>query len=153
MSDALPHRLKRETGALHAEVERAGVMAVLLTGRVERATYVALLANLQAMYAALETGLLRHAAHAVLAPLHDPALFRADALAADLATLHGPDWREAVPLVPAGAAYVRRLQELAETAPALLAAHAYVRYLGDLHGGQILASNGSLHARLLDLVG
>ena len=35
-------------------------------------------------------------------------------------------------------AYVTRLRHLTELKPQLLAAHAYVRYLGDLSGGQIL---------------
>jgi heme oxygenase len=34
--------------------------------------------------------------------------------------------------------YVARLEEIARTHPPLLAAHAYVRYMGDLSGGQIL---------------
>jgi heme oxygenase len=33
---------------------------------------------------------------------------------------------------------VARLQEISETNPALLVAHAYVRYMGDLSGGQSL---------------
>ena len=35
-------------------------------------------------------------------------------------------------------AYVARLREIAQARPVLLPAHAYVRYLGDLRGGQIL---------------
>jgi heme oxygenase len=34
--------------------------------------------------------------------------------------------------------YVTRLESLDRDRPALLAAHAYVRYLGDLSGGQML---------------
>jgi len=39
---------------------------------------------------------------------------------------------------PAAHGYVARIRELEDTAPELLAAHAYVRYLGDLSGGRIL---------------
>lgn len=50
--------------------------------------------------------------------------------------------READPpaevLRPATVAYVERLREIEATQPELLVAHAYVRYLGDLSGGQQL---------------
>ena len=55
-----------------------------------------------------------------------------------MTTLHGPDWAESIPLQPASASYVDRLRDLDDSRPALLLAHAYVRYLGDLSGGQML---------------
>jgi len=42
-------------------------------------------------------------------------------------------------LQPAALGYVQRLQQLAADDPPLLVAHAYVRYLGDLSGGQLLS--------------
>ena len=44
------------------------------------------------------------------------------------------------PLTQAAQAYVQRLQALGREQPLLLAAHAYVRYLGDLNGGQMLSA-------------
>ena len=41
-------------------------------------------------------------------------------------------------LQPATDAYVNRIRELDASTPDLLLAHAYVRYLGDLSGGQML---------------
>ena len=41
-------------------------------------------------------------------------------------------------LLSSTAAYVERLHTIGRDAPELLVAHAYVRYLGDLSGGQIL---------------
>ena len=133
----LPALLRSATWPLHAEVERAGLMRRLLAGRIERTDYVALLQNLGAIYAALEPLLLQHRADPALAPIHDPALHRTVALRADLRFLAG-----AVPRAPALAratqTYVERLHEIGRCAPRLLAAHAYVRYLGDLSGGQAL---------------
>ncbi len=144
LSTDLATRLRSATRTLHAEVERTGVMADLLAGRLERAGYAALLRNLHAIYAALEPALEGFE----LLPV--PALARAPRLAKDLEALHGAGWREALPLAPAAAAYAVRLRALGARQAPELAAHAYVRYLGDLHGGQVLAR---LVARRFGLAG
>lgn len=135
----LAGRLREATQALHATVERSGVMHRLLRGQLDRRGYCRLLRNLQPIYAALEAGLSRHADHPGLAPLGCAALYRSTALAADLQALHGPDWATTLDRVDASTRYGEHLQRLADTDAAALAAHAYVRYLGDLHGGQLLA--------------
>ena len=138
MSPDLPARLRLETRDLHAATERSGAMAALLAGRLARPAYCAMLRNLHALYAALEAALREHQHDAAIAPLQTQALQRAPALTVDLSVLHGPAWATDLPLQPAMASYVQRLQTLAQTASPALVAHAYVRYLGDLHGGQIL---------------
>jgi heme oxygenase len=134
----LGEALRTHTRDLHTAVERSGVMRELLRGRVERSTYCLLLRNFHALYAALEDGLAAHATDARLLPAQAPQLARSAALAADLELLHGARWADALPLLPATRNYVERLRALAHDSPALLLAHAYVRYLGDLSGGQIL---------------
>ncbi len=129
----LAARLRGATRELHAEVERTGVMADLLAGRLPRAGFAALLRNLHALYAALEPALEGFA----LLPV--PPLGRTARLAEDLQVLHGPGWQAALPLAGAAAEYAARLQALGARQAPELAAHAYVRYLGDLHGGQVLA--------------
>ncbi len=135
---SFPQRLKAATAEEHRRVERSGVMVTLLRGRIERVAYLALLRNLHAIYAALEPALLRHAASAVVGPVVMPELFRTEALERDLQTLHHDADPPAGALRPATAAYVARLHELDAKRPELLVAHAYVRYLGDLSGGQQL---------------
>lgn len=135
---ALTALLKRRTTALHRAAERAGVMQPLLRGTLGRTAYCRLLRNLHAIYGVLERGLLRHRADPAIAPVCLPELFRTDAIAADLARLHGDGWQAALPLAPAAADYAARLATIADEAPALLLAHAYVRFLGDLSGGQAL---------------
>jgi len=101
--------------------------------------YCLLLRSLHALYTALEEGLRASVSRApLLAPLVIPELWRTDALAQDLDFLHGPDW--AVSLEPRRSAerYRDRLETLARRRPALLASHAYVRYLGDLSAGRLL---------------
>jgi heme oxygenase len=136
-TQALTSRLKSATRELHQLAERAGGMSALLRGDVDRAQYCLMLRNLHSLYAALEAALDRHAALPLIAPVRVPVLYRTAALAADLCTLHGAGWHE-LPVAPAMRSYVARVDEVARVQPPLLAAHAYVRYLGDLSGGQIL---------------
>jgi len=125
-------RLKQATREQHAVAERSGLMPQLLSGRLSPADYTVLLGNLQAIYLALETGLVK----ATNLPGMDfVPLFRSQALVQDLAFLNAPP---NIALCAAAQAYVQRLQALSAQNSALLIAHAYVRYLGDLHGGQML---------------
>jgi len=133
---SLAVRLKEETRQLHTLAERSGVMVDLLQGRLGLGGYCELLRNLRAIYAALEAGLDRHPPPA---RLWRQELRRLTSLEKDLDRLHPAPWRADNSLTPAAAAYVTRLQALTHTDPTRLLAHAYVRYLGDLHGGQMLA--------------
>lgn len=134
----LPSRLRLGTRDLHTAAERTGLMAGLLEGRIERAAYCALLRNLHAVYAALEAALASPHRHPGVAAFDQAAWRREAALAADLQRLHGPRWADEIALQPAAADYVHRLQDLGTRGSPALVAHAYVRYLGDLHGGQLL---------------
>lgn len=131
-------RLRAQTWPAHRQVEATPFVRTMLRGGLSLPAYCLLLASLHPIYAALESGLQRHADRPELAAIHAPPLWRETALADDLHQLHGAGWREALAPQPQALAYANRLIELAEQAPALLVAHAYVRYLGDLSGGQAL---------------
>lgn len=131
-------RLRTATRTLHAEAERSGVMHELLRGQLALPGYVALLHNLQALYAALEAALSDCQSNPKVAPVCQPALFRREAIERDLMALGAPP-TTATRLVPAMHTYVNRVQALGHSRSPRLVAHAYVRYLGDLHGGQVLA--------------
>lgn len=137
----LAARLKDATRDLHRQAERSGVIAELMQGRISRETYCLLLRNLQPIYAALEAGLdAHHPTDPNVQRLWRPELRRLAALEQDLGHLHaGVDWRLDLPVLGAAAEYAERLERLAGTDPVLLLPHAYLRYLGDLHGGQMLA--------------
>ncbi|WP_127996340.1 biliverdin-producing heme oxygenase [Piscinibacter defluvii] len=144
---SLSATLRERTAAAHRRVEGTPFVRALLAGRLDRAGYTLLLRSLHEVYAALEAAL---GAQPALAPLVHPALPRSEALGEDLVLLHGPRWREELAPRPASIGYARRLGELAAAQPLLLAAHAYVRYLGDLSGGQVL---GRIVQRSLGLAG
>jgi heme oxygenase len=134
----LAQRLKTATAAEHHRVERSGIMPALLRGQIGRDGYVALLRNLHAIYAVLEPALQRHAGRATVGPVVLPELFRRAAIEADLAALGAAGEPPAAALAPAARQYVQRLRDIDAAQPGLLVAHAYVRYLGDLSGGQQL---------------
>lgn len=128
----LSYRLKQSTQDLHSAAEKSGLMPLLLRGQLSGAHYAVLLRNLQAIYVALEHGL----AQAERIPELDfTPLYRSAAIEQDLAFLAVP---EDTPLCVAAQAYVQRLEVLSAERSPLLLAHAYVRYLGDLYGGQTL---------------
>ncbi len=134
----IAQRLHDETKTLHTAAERSGVMQELLRGTISRASYATLLSSLRAMYAALEQGLRSHAGEPAFAGLDTRVFARTGALESDLTALVGD--REAWPPPHAVAvAYAAHLEERSRTRPELLLAHAWLRYLGDLNGGQILA--------------
>jgi heme oxygenase len=136
--DHLARLLRSATATMHRRVERSPFMASLLRGQLDRLRYAGLLHNLLAIYAALEDALTRHASTPGVAPVVLPELFRSQAIRADLRALDSDVAEASTPLARATRLYVERLAELSATKPALLVAHAYVRYLGDLNGGQAL---------------
>jgi len=142
--------LRSHTKTLHTAAERAGLMPDLLRGHIERSQYCRLLRNFHEIYSALESALARHASQPSLQALQISGLSRRNALAADLAVLHGEKWQAEIPLAHAGRDYAQRLRELEANQPQLLLAHSYVRYLGDLSGGQMLRQ---IVARALQLDG
>jgi heme oxygenase len=136
--NSLSAQLRTQTWPAHRRVESTPFVRTMLRGGLSLPAYCLLLASLHPIYAALEAGLQRHAGRPEVAMIDAAPLRREAALADDLAHLHGVDWRDALAAQPQALAYAAHLRGLAERAPALLVAHAYVRYLGDLSGGQTL---------------
>ncbi len=127
--------LRERTAGIHREAERAGIIASLIRGRATRQGYALYLRNLIPAYTALETALEASRDEPALRAFADPALYRLPALTRDLAAIVGPGWASSCRLLPEAEAYA---DAIASAAPAILVAHAYARYLGDLSGGQIL---------------
>lgn len=134
--DPITERLRTATWPLHRQAEGSALMRRLLAGRFDRSLYAALLSSLHAIYAALEAALDGGARHTRLSGVVERALYRRDALADDLRALCGG---RAPPPAAVAQRYAERLTALAADAPVRLLGHAYVRYLGDLNGGRVLA--------------
>lgn len=130
--------LRDRTQSLHIKAERSGVIRRILRGQASRFSYAVFLRNLLPAYKNLEDGLERHRSAPGMAAVAHPPVFRAAALASDLESLAGPQWRRELPLLPAGKQYAERIAAVANGDGVRLIAHAYTRYMGDLSGGQIL---------------
>jgi heme oxygenase len=134
----LAETLRARTKPLHAAAERSGIIRELLAGAASREEYTLLLRNLLPVYRALESGLDRHLASRGFRELTWRGLYRANAIESDLVGLSGRHWHESLALLPEGNCYALSVAEASNGSGLRLMAHAYVRYLGDLSGGQIL---------------
>ncbi|WP_407929822.1 biliverdin-producing heme oxygenase, partial [Corynebacterium mendelii] len=141
--DQLPlsKALKVSTARAHARAEHSSFMQDLMDGRLDVAAFVSLQEQSWFIYRALENAARTVADDPLAASIVDPVLERVGSLEHDLDVLHGrAGWRCEVAALPAVVAYVDRLDEIAaDKDAARLIAHHYVRYLGDLSGGQVIA--------------
>ncbi|KAF6755793.1 heme oxygenase 1 [Ephemerocybe angulata] len=149
LSQPLATLLREGTKQAHTDAETSQGAKLLLGGKLPKDEYVRFLMTLWYVYDAIERALDRHAAYPTLEPTYNPTLLaRAPALAADISYLldvPADKWQShpmhkdlCTPSLPSSLqAYVSRLDALADSAdPSPLLAHSYVRYLGDLSGGQ-----------------
>lgn len=134
----LAERIKTQTHAAHRRTEQSRFVGELLAGKLTPAAHAALIGQTYLVYRTLEDAGRAHADHPVVAPFLGDELLRTDALEADLEFLLGAGWRDQVTALPATQRYIDRLNEVAFDWPAGFVAHHYIRYLGDLSGGQII---------------
>ncbi len=134
----LADTLRRATRGLHRRAERSGVIAEFLTGRVRPLACLLLHFNLLPIYRTLESKLAEHAHLPVLSEIVRPELDRTEALARDVAVLAARFPDTPLRILEESESYRRRIEVVARDQPERLLAHAYVRYLGDLSGGQML---------------
>lgn len=137
----LSTQLKTATAQAHEDAEHSAFMTELIGGGLGAPEFIAYQEQSWLFYTALE-----QAAHAVAdgpraGRIVDPRLDRADRLDHDLTVLHGSaQWKETLAALPATQRYVDRLHDIAAAGDEIaLLAHHYVRYLGDLSGGQVIA--------------
>lgn len=113
-------------------------MVKLLSGELDRRRYAELVVQLHGVYTVLEEAAAAMASDPVGGGFVDPALARHGALEADLASLLGPEWRQELHRSSATERYCERLRRVCFDWPGGFVAHHYVRYLGDLSGGQVI---------------
>ncbi|MEJ3748006.1 biliverdin-producing heme oxygenase [Actinomycetes bacterium KLBMP 9797] len=131
-------KVREATRPDHAAAQSTAYFDALLAGRLDRAGYAALTAQLFFVYEMLEDAAAEMRSDPVAGPFVVDELTRLPALVADLEFLLGADWPAQVSASAATSEYRARLREVAFTWPAGFVAHHYTRYLGDLSGGQIM---------------
>ncbi|MCP9848572.1 biliverdin-producing heme oxygenase [Cyanobium sp. Morenito 9A2] len=133
-------KLHARIGAAHRQVESMAFSRALLDGQVEPLQLAALIRTLAPAYALIEERGPDLASALGATDLPWKALRRGAALEADQKAL------AALPATPASAAargWLEQLATLAQGAPHRFLAHVYVRYGGDLAGGQQLAEQAN----------
>jgi heme oxygenase len=134
----LAQKLREGTRHSHTAAENTAFMKCFLKGIVEREPFRKLIADLYFVYSTLEAEVRRHLDKPTVRTLYFPELERTAKLEDDLNYYYGENWREQIAATPAGQRYVDRIRAVSAQNPTLLIAHAYVRYMGDLSGGQSL---------------
>ena len=133
--------LREVTRDVHLQTEQEPFIVALMSGRLGAPDLARLTGQLRTVYAALEAHVLPFRDDPALRPLLDPRLDRLAAIDHDLvelAALASADATALLEPLPATSAYVDRITAASASAPRFVA-HHYVRYLGDLSGGQIIA--------------
>jgi heme oxygenase (biliverdin-producing, ferredoxin) len=123
--------LRESTQQKHQAVEALPFVQYLLRGNISQTHYVMYLSEMHKIYDCLETlstsaGLLDHL----------PELPRADRILQDLQELDSSYVSEPTDAVKQ---YLEYLNNLYLTQPDQLFAHVYVRHLGDMYGGKLIA--------------
>lgn len=122
----------------HEHAEHSRYMQDLLAGRLDLRRYADLVAQQYFAYQILEDAS-RHMADDPVGGLFAfPELRRIPALEADLEDLLGAEWADVITPTAGTITYCDRLRSACFDWSGGYVAHHYVRYMGDLSGGQVI---------------
>ncbi|MDJ0724274.1 MAG: biliverdin-producing heme oxygenase [Prochloraceae cyanobacterium] len=138
MNVNLASKLRQSTGKAHTMAENSAFMKCFQKGVIKQETFRKFSACLYFIYSALEAEVKRHKDDDVIGLIHFPEIERKQNLEEDLKFYYGENWREEIKIIPECQEFVDRIHEVANNDLPLLVAHSYVRYMGDLSGGQAL---------------
>ena len=125
--------LKELTHEQHRRAETRPFVKVLFSGKVDPKLYATYLKNQHPMYEILEVCAMPHGLFNGL-----PEIRRAPAILSDYIELWGADSTEQPKLCPVVDEYIKYILSIKDD-PKKLMAHIYVRHMGDLSGGQMIA--------------
>ncbi len=125
--------LKELTHEQHRRAETRPFVKVLFSGNVNPKLYATYLKNQHPMYEILEVCAMPHGLFAGL-----PEIRRAPSILADFVELWGAENNESPKIVPVVDEYIKYILSIKDD-PKKLLAHIYVRHMGDLSGGQMIA--------------
>ncbi|SCF07877.1 heme oxygenase [Micromonospora haikouensis] len=132
----------------HRTAERARYLDALMDGQLAVTGFGELATQRYFIFKAFEESSALVRADPISGRFLFRELDRLAILGDDLAFYHGQDWRAKITPLPVTRTHCLRITELAQTWPAGYVAHYYVRYLGDLSGGQVFRSRMARHRGL-----
>lgn len=132
-------RLKAATAEDHNHAESQIFVQRLLGGELTIADYAAMISSHLDVYRVLEASVAAMRPHPWCTELFDKKLDRTQRLVADLADLHQTYDLDIPVSGPATSRYINRIRAVSDD-PVLMIGHHYIRYLGDLSGGQAIAA-------------
>lgn len=124
--------LKELTHEAHKAAETSPFVKILFSGKIHPSLYATYLKNQHPMYEILEVCAMPHG---LLSGL--PDICRAPAILADYSELWTDDTNSPV-ILPVTERYIKYILSIKDE-PKRLMAHLYVRHMGDLAGGQMIA--------------
>ena len=125
--------LRDLTAEKHKSAERSEFVKVLFSGKIDPFFYATFLANQHPMYEILEVCSMQHG---LLVGL--PDVCRSKGIYSDLFELTDNHAKKPT-ILPIVQEYIDHIVDLSNNSPELLFAHIYVRHMGDLAGGQMIA--------------
>jgi heme oxygenase (biliverdin-producing, ferredoxin) len=125
--------LRDLTKEAHTNAERQEFVKILFSGNIDPKLYATFLKNQHPCYELLEVCAM---VHGLLSDL--PDIRRAPYILNDFMELWGADNKEAPKTCPTVQRYLDHIMSI-KTDPKKLMAHLYVRHMGDLAGGQMIA--------------
>ncbi|KAI9289798.1 heme oxygenase-domain-containing protein [Umbelopsis sp. AD052] len=142
--------MREGTKAVHKAAENSVFTKRFLRGQINRDEYGRYINSLYFVYNSMEALLEKHKEHPTVKLIYFPTeVNRKQSLLQDLEYYYGkdqvPDLIALDKMTPAVREYVDAMESACAKNPALLIAHSYSRYLGDLSGGQILAKRLKTH--------
>lgn len=141
MGVLLSAELREATATAHENAEESAFVTELMQGQRDAHAFKLLTAQYLVLYRAMETSLRTHYSdNPLVAAVDDRRLDRTEALEADLEHLTAG---AELPIAEATRRYAHMLTE--EHTPERIVANHYVRYLGDLSGGQAIAALVARH--------
>jgi heme oxygenase (biliverdin-producing, ferredoxin) len=121
----------------HSKAEKSKFIQAMFRGHLTKEAYIANLEAMFHLYSTLEAELEKHKEDKNVSKIFYPELFRKKSLEEDLFFFGGNSYNLGMPSKNT-IKYANWLKEISKSSPKNLISHAYVRYLGDLSGGQIL---------------
>ena len=129
-------KIRQAEAPLHAASEHTGFIKKITDGTATKETYGEYLFNLSVMYKAIEETLDANADNEVLKPFVTKELYKHELIEQDIKYLLGDSVKN-LTLLASTKAFLARIDEIKDTNPELIIAHAYTRFLADLFGGRM----------------